>query len=104
MSSESTIFIRLCIIEKFHVYLQKKIIMKQVAIHLESDVAYAFLKAKPQVQKKAETVVNLWLKDLFMSTAKTKEEFFKSIDRLSKIAQANGLTPEILEDILNEKK
>ena len=77
--------------------------MKQVTISLEPDVASAFLKAKPQMRKKAETLVNLWLKDLFTSRARAKTELFKTMDRASAMAQANGLTPKILERFLNEK-
>jgi hypothetical protein len=77
--------------------------MTQVAISLETDVASAFLKAKPQMRKKAETLVNLWLKDLFVSKARTKKELFEIMQTAGKIAQANGLTPEILDRLLNEK-
>lgn len=77
--------------------------MKQVAISLETDVASAFLKAKPQMRKKAETLVNLWLKNLFISKAMAKKELFKTMDRIGATAQSNGLTPEILERLLNEE-
>ena len=77
--------------------------MKQVAIFLAPDIASVFLKAKPQERKNAEALVNIWLKDLFMSKAKAKKELFKTMDRISAIAKTNGLTPEILERILNEK-
>jgi len=78
--------------------------MTQVAITLETDVASAFLKVKPQMRKKAETLVNLWLKNFFISKASAKKELFKTMDRVSAIAQANGLTPEIFEQIMLEIK
>ncbi len=77
--------------------------MEQISITLEPDVASAFLKAKPQIRQKAETLVNLWLKNLFTRKSKSHEELFELMDQISKIAQANGLTPEILDEILNEK-
>ncbi|TAL62599.1 MAG: hypothetical protein EPN85_02210 [Bacteroidetes bacterium] len=77
--------------------------MTQVAITLETDVASAFLKAKPQMRKKAETLVNLWLKDLFVKKANARKELFEIMQTAGKIAQANGLTPEKLQKILNEK-
>lgn len=77
--------------------------MTQVSISLETDVASAFLNAKPQKRKKAETLVNLWLKDLFVKKANTRKELFDIMQIAGKIAQANGLTPEILERLLNEK-
>jgi len=77
--------------------------MTQVAITLETDVASAFLKAKPQMRKKAEILVNLWLKDLFINKAKAKKDLFEIMQTAGKISQTNGLTPEILERLLNEK-
>lgn len=77
--------------------------MTQVAITLETDVASAFLNAKPQMRKKAETLVNLWFKDLFINKARAKKELFEIMDRVGAIAKANGLTPEVLERLLNEK-
>ncbi len=78
--------------------------MKQVAISLESEVAKAYLNARPEIRKKAEITFNFWLKDILMDKKKAKKEFFSTIQRLSKIARANGLTPEILNEILNEKR
>ena len=77
--------------------------MTQVTISLETDVASAFLKADPQMRKKAETLLNIWLKDLFTSKTKAKKELFEIMQAAGKIAQTNGLTPEILERLLNEK-
>lgn len=77
--------------------------MTQVTISLETDVASAFLKADPQMRKKAETLLNIWLKELFTSKAKAKKELFEIMQTAGKIAQTNGLTPEILERLLNEK-
>ncbi len=77
--------------------------MTQVTISLETDVASAYNKANPQMRKKAEILVNLWLKDLFSSKARAKKELFEIMQTAGKIAQANGLTPEILERLMNEK-
>ncbi len=78
--------------------------MEQISITLEPDVASAYLRARPDVREKAQATINLWLKELFTSRNKVVEDFFSSIDELSEIAQQNGLTPEILKQILNEKK
>ena len=78
--------------------------MEQISISLEPDVASAYLRAGPDVREKAQAAINLWLKELFTSRNKVIEDFFSSIDELSEIAQQNGLTPEILKQILNEKK
>jgi len=77
--------------------------MTQVTISLETDVASAFLKADPQMRKKAETLMNIWLKDLFKNKTKAKKELLEIMQTAGKIAQTNGLTPEILERLLNEK-
>ena len=82
--------------------------MKQVSIPLNADVAMAYIKAKPEVRKKAEFLVNLWLKDIFRSRKTSVKNLFETMEMASKIAQSNGLTPEILQDIFqdikNEKK
>ena len=78
--------------------------MTQVTISLEKDVASAYNKANPQMRKKAEILVNLWLKDLFSGKAKTKKELFEIMQTAGKISQSNGLTPEVLERLLNEKE
>lgn len=77
--------------------------MKQISIPLEPKVASAFLNAKPRERKKTEHLINIWLKNLFMNKATAKRELFKTMDRASAMAQENGLTPEILERLLNEK-
>lgn len=78
--------------------------MKQVTISLEADVASAYLRAMPDVRKKAETLVNLWLKDIFNQSDDPRKELTDAIKVVSRIAQSKGLTPKILEQILNEKE
>ena len=78
--------------------------MKQVSITLEPDVAFVYSKAKPGIKKKANYLVNLWLKDLFKSKKRRREELFDAMEAASRIAKNNGLTPEILEQILNGKE
>ena len=77
--------------------------MKQVSITLDPDVAFVYSKAEPAIKKKANYLVNLWLKDIFKSKKRNRQELFDAMKAASRIAQANGLTPEILEQILNEK-
>ena len=78
--------------------------MKQVSITLEPELASVYSKAKPEIKKKANYLVNLWLKDIFKSKKRRRLELFDAMEAASRIAQANGLTPEILEQILNEKE
>ena len=78
-------------------------LMKQISIPVDPYIASAYAKATPQVRKKAEILVNFWLKELFVNKEKAKKELFETMDRIGAIAQANGLTPAILERLLNEE-
>jgi hypothetical protein len=49
-------------------------------------------------------IVNSWLKSIFFKKADAREELLEIMQTAGKIAQANGLTPEKLLEILNEKE
>ena len=78
--------------------------MKHAYITLDPDVAFVYSQAESATKKKANYLVNLWLKDFLKSKKKRRQELFDAMETASKIAQDNGLTPEILEQILNEKE
>ncbi len=81
----------------------QNILMKQVSIPLAPKVASAYAKARPEEQKKVDYLVNLWLKNIFSGRRNINDKLFDTMEQIGKIAAANGLTPEILQDILNEK-
>jgi hypothetical protein len=94
----SPIFILLfCIFEK-------KNNMKQVSISLNPEIASAYENATVEERKKVDYIVNSWLKSIFIKKADAREELLEIMQTAGKIAQANGLTPEKLLEILNEKE
>ncbi|OFX16979.1 MAG: hypothetical protein A2033_13845 [Bacteroidetes bacterium GWA2_31_9] len=77
--------------------------MEQISIPLNDEIASLYISASREKRKKAELLINLWLKDFFKSKKNPKDDLFKTMDEISDIAMKNGLTPEILEEILNEE-
>lgn len=76
--------------------------MKEVTIALNDDIATLYLKASREKRKKAESYINRRLKDFFKPQKESIDELFKTMDEISAEAKKNGLTPEILEQILQE--
>jgi hypothetical protein len=71
--------------------------METIALQVDADIAQAFESAQPEQQQKVQALVNLWLRRA-MSVTRLQA----TMDRLSDEAEATGLTPEILQSILNE--
>ncbi|MCK9639752.1 MAG: hypothetical protein M0R39_07555 [Prolixibacteraceae bacterium] len=78
--------------------------MKQVSISLNPEIASAYENATVEERKKVDYIVNSWLKSIFIKKADAREELLEIMQTAGKIAQANGLTPEKLLEILNEKE
>jgi len=71
--------------------------MTTISLEIDTDVAKAFQLSEPEQQQKIQRLINGWMKQAInISKLKT------TMDKLSDEAEANGLTPEILESILNE--
>jgi hypothetical protein len=68
-------------------------------IYIESDVAALYNNAAPEIQLRLQALMRLWLDETQRSDTET---LLAMMDKLSDKAQARGLTPEILESILNE--
>lgn len=71
--------------------------MITISIQVDPEVAQAFQLSKPEQQQQIQTLMNQWLKE-----AINISKLQMTMDELSDEAEANGLTPEILESILNE--
>ena len=76
--------------------------MKQVTISLDPEVAKAYRKATVKERQKVNYIVNSWLKNIFYRKKDSKQKLFETMDQIGKIAEANGLTVDILNEILNE--
>ena len=78
--------------------------MKHASINLDKEVANAYLEAPSDQRKKLDHIVNSWLKNIFYRKNDAKKKLFETMDEIGRMAKANGLTPEILEEILQEIK
>lgn len=71
--------------------------METISIQVDADVARIFKSVRPEQQQKIQALVSVWLKRAMNVT-----QLQTTMDRMSDEAEANGLTPEILQSILNE--
>lgn len=77
--------------------------MENITVKLDSQVALAYSRANVKERKKANHLINLWLKNIFLSKKRQREKLFEIMEQSGRIAQSNGLTPQLLEQIFNEK-
>ena len=70
----------------------------QITVSVDSDVANAYRLASDNDRRKLDLLVNLRLRDATRSKASLKEVMLD----VSQNAQQRGLTPEILQNMLDE--
>lgn len=68
-----------------------------ISIPLDNETARAYTQASAEDQKKLRLLLSLWLREFVISPRPLKV----IMDELSDKAQAQGLTPEILESLLH---
>lgn len=73
--------------------------MQEITIKVSPEVAEAYQSASPQERKKIQAIVSILLQKKV-----DKDVVFlrKLMDEISDRARSRGLTPEILESILNQ--
>ena len=71
----------------------------KIVISVDSDVADAYRAASDDERRKLDLLVNLRLRDATRPTASLKDV----MREISQIAQRRGLTPEILQSMLDEQ-
>lgn len=69
-----------------------------ITIHVDPRAAEAFNKASDEERQKLEALLSLRL----LEVVQTTEPLEQLMRRISANAQQRGLTPEILQDILND--
>lgn len=69
-----------------------------ITLELDADIAKAYATAPAENQKKMRLLLSLWLRELAVAPAIALSEL---MDNISDKAQAKGLTPEILESLLD---
>ena len=67
-------------------------------VEVESEIATLYKSMNSTQQKKINLLLGIWLKEAIINNNSLEE----IINKCSQEAQANGLTPEILESILQE--
>ena len=73
-------------------------LMETIELQVDADVARTFQSAQPEQQQKVQALMSQWLKRAMAVT-----NLQTTMDRLSDEAEANGLTPEVLQLILYDQ-
>ena len=72
-------------------------------LFIPRSLAYIYEQANDEKKKKAEQYFNAWL-NIFLNTQSQDAILFEIMNKASAIAKKNGLTPQILEEILADEK
>jgi hypothetical protein len=70
----------------------------KITLSLDTQTARAYSSASPEDKKKIEALLSLWLRSL---AAGEYPSFQVVLDKIGQKAEAQGLTPEILESMLD---
>ena len=70
-----------------------------IAIEVDSETARAFSEATPDDRKKMQLLLRLRLRDL---PTRDPRSLLEIADEIGREAERSGLTPEILESLLND--
>ncbi|HEY9703458.1 MAG TPA: hypothetical protein V6C58_13480 [Allocoleopsis sp.] len=70
--------------------------MEIITLKVDNEVAKAYQEATPIKQQNANLICNLVLKEIFKPSS-----FREIVSQIRQETAANGLTPEILEELLN---
>jgi hypothetical protein len=71
-----------------------------ITIQVDTEAAKAFAEASPEAQRKMQLLLNLRLQDLTTAQGKSLQTV---MDEIGARAEARGLTPEILQSLLDAK-
>jgi hypothetical protein len=72
---------------------------ESITIRVDSEAAKAFRSSTPEKKLKLEILINLKL----LEFAREQPDLKEIMQEISKNAQTRGLTPEILERLLNDE-
>ncbi|TXT30419.1 MAG: hypothetical protein FD138_2296 [Planctomycetota bacterium] len=75
--------------------------MTAITINVDDDLAKTFAEASTEQRQKYERKFNLWFE---AAVRRSKTPLQETMDRISQKAKARGMTPEILESILNDEE
>lgn len=80
-------------------YHDKVYNMTILEIPVETEIAQIYAAASENDRRKLAVMVQLWLRELASPTSDVLGDI---MDRISATAQARGLTPDILAELLND--
>jgi hypothetical protein len=72
--------------------------MEIITLKVDSEIAKAYREAKTEQQENTTKICNLILKELLKPAS-----FKEIVDQIREETKANGLTPEILSELLEDK-
>jgi hypothetical protein len=71
-----------------------------ITLEVDSEAAQFFKSASSEEQEKLRVLLGLWLKEYAKADSASLKE---TMNKISRSAQSRGLTPEILQSILEEE-
>ena len=71
-----------------------------ITLEIDSEAAQAFKSVSAEERGKLQVLLGIWLKEYAKADAASLKE---TMDTISRNAHSRGLTPEILESILEEE-
>ena len=71
-----------------------------ITLEVDSEAARAFRSVSAEGREKLQVLLGIWLKEFARADALSLKE---TMDEISRKAQGRGLTPEILESVLEEE-
>lgn len=75
---------------------------QQITIAVDSELAEIYRTASDQERRKLDLLINLYLRQAIKPGP--KRSIFEIMDETSREAERRGLTPEILQSILDDKE
>ena len=71
--------------------------MENITIQVDPEIAKVYREAEPEKQQNVLLIFNLILKELFKDAS-----FEEIVEQIRQEAEKNGLTPEILKELLQD--
>ena len=71
-----------------------------ITLEVDSEAARAFRSVSAEGREKLQVLLGIWLREYARADALSLKE---TMDEVSRKAQGRGLTPEILESVLEEE-
>lgn len=74
----------------------------EIPIKVPLDVAETYWNASEEERQKIEAKIAFYLQSATLSRKESLDRLYKTMDTIGQKAQERGLTPDILESLLNE--